>query len=67
MLVPNFVRYFRHKYGHSKGNNNEFIRLVIHMSRRFHHKYVQLEVEKLIFDFIRQISYVSTIRFLFSQ
>ena len=31
MLVLNFFPYFRHKYRHSKGHNNEFIRLVLHI------------------------------------
>ena len=54
-------------YGHSKGNNNEFIMLALHMFRKFNHKYVQLKVGKSMFYFIRQISYVSTIHFLFNQ
>ena len=37
------------------------------MSRQFHHKYVQPKVEKSMFHFIRLISYVSKIHFLFNQ
>ena len=37
------------------------------MSRQFRHKYIQSKVGKSMFDFIRQISYVSKIHFLFDQ
>ena len=67
ILVLNFVRIFRHQYGHSNGNNNEFIRLVLHMSWQFRHEYVQSKVGKSMFHFIRQIPYVSTINFLINQ
>ena len=53
LLVLNFVRQFRHKYGHSKAHNNEFITLVLNMSRRFRHKNVQSKVGKSMFHFIR--------------
>ena len=67
MLVLNFVRWFRHKYGHSKGHNKEFIRLVLPMSWQFRHKYVQSKVGKSIFHFIHQIAFVSTTVFLFNH
>ena len=67
VLVLNFVRQFRHKYGHSKAHNNEFIRLVLNMSRQFRHKNVQSKVGKSMFHFIRHFSYVSKIHFLFNQ
>ena len=67
MLVLSFVWQFRHKYGHSNGHNNEFIRLVLHMFWQFRHNYVQSKVGKSMFHFIHQISYVSTIDFLFNQ
>ena len=63
MLVLNCFRYFRHKYRHSKVHNNEFIRLVIHMSRQFCHEYVQSKVGTSMFRFIHNFSYVSTIHF----
>ena len=67
VFVLNFVREFRHKYGHSKAHNNEFIRLVLNMSRQFRHKNVQSRVGKSMFHFIRHFSYVSKIHFLFNQ
>ena len=54
-------------YVYSKGHNNEFIRLVLHMSRQFRHKYVQLKIGKSMFHFIRQISHVSMTHILFNQ
>ena len=54
-------------YVHLKGNNNEFIRLVLQISRQFRHKHVQSKVEKSNFYFILQISYVGTIHFPFNQ
>ena len=67
IFVLHFVRWFHQKYGHSKGDNNEFIMSVLHMYRKFHHKYVHSKVWKSMFYFIRQSSYVSTIHFLFNQ
>ena len=64
MFVLNFISLFRHKYGHSKGHNYEFIRLVLHMSHQFHDKYVQSHFGKLLFHFLGQISYVSMIYFI---
>ena len=55
------------RVGHLKGHNIEFISLVLRISRQFRHKYVQSKVVKSMFRFIRQISYVSTIHFLFNQ
>ena len=67
MFVLNPVWQFHHTYVHLKGKNNIFIRLVLHIYWQFHHTYVHLKISKSIFHFIRNISYISKIHFVFNH